>query len=167
MANLNRRICHHTPVVCDLIEINVPRCEALSHLLKIPHFLLAAAAGWKGRCSGPPKPTANVLGYGRFPMRLLSSNRALARGADRAYPPTLIPGLPRKKGIKTPCSPNEIILEGAMDKLVARLNIEHYQKKLAEELDDAKRKTILRLLAEEEAKLAALNEAHKTRNRSI
>lgn len=50
-----------------------------------------------------------------------------------------------------------------MDKLVARLNIEHYQKKLAEELDDAKRKTILRLLAVEEAKLSALNAAHKDR----
>jgi hypothetical protein len=50
-----------------------------------------------------------------------------------------------------------------MDELVARLNIEHYQKKLAEELDDTKRKTVLRLLAEEEAKLAALNAAQKAR----
>lgn len=50
-----------------------------------------------------------------------------------------------------------------MDELVARLNIEHYQKKLAEELDDTKRKTVLRLLAEEEAKLAALNAAQKDR----
>lgn len=50
-----------------------------------------------------------------------------------------------------------------MDKLVARLNIEHYQKKLAEKLDDTKRRTILRLLAEEEAKLAALDATQKDR----
>ena len=43
-----------------------------------------------------------------------------------------------------------------MDKTVARLNIEHYRKLLATEQDEAKRQTILRLLAEEEAKLAAL-----------
>ena len=35
-----------------------------------------------------------------------------------------------------------------MDRTVARLNIEHYRKLLAEEMDDAKRRTILRLLAE-------------------
>lgn len=50
-----------------------------------------------------------------------------------------------------------------MDELIARLNIDHYQKKLAEELDDTKRRTILRLLAEEEAKLAAFNAAQKDR----
>ena len=50
-----------------------------------------------------------------------------------------------------------------MDELIARLNIEHYQKKLTEKIDDTKRKTILRLLAEEEAKLAALNAAQKDR----
>jgi len=44
-----------------------------------------------------------------------------------------------------------------MDSAIARLNIEHYRKLLAEECDDAKRQTILRLLAEEEAKLAALS----------
>ncbi len=43
-----------------------------------------------------------------------------------------------------------------MDKAVARLNIEHYQKLLATETDEAKRNTLRRLLAEEEAKLAAL-----------
>jgi len=46
---------------------------------------------------------------------------------------------------------------GAMDKTVARLNIEHYRKSLAAERDEAKRQTLMRLLAEEEAKLAALN----------
>lgn len=43
-----------------------------------------------------------------------------------------------------------------MDKAVARLNIEHYQKLLATETDEAKRQTLRRLLAEEEARLAAL-----------
>ncbi len=42
-----------------------------------------------------------------------------------------------------------------MDKLVARLNIEHFRKQLETETDEAKRQMLLRLLAEEEAKLAA------------
>ncbi len=42
-----------------------------------------------------------------------------------------------------------------MDKLVARFNIEHYRKVLANEADEARRQTLLHLLAEEEAKLAA------------
>jgi len=45
-----------------------------------------------------------------------------------------------------------------MDKTIARLNIEHFRKKLATEQDERKRLTILRLLVEEEAKLAALND---------
>ena len=47
---------------------------------------------------------------------------------------------------------------------VARLNIEHFQKKLATEADETKRRQILRLLAEEEAKLSAL-EAQTERSR--
>jgi hypothetical protein len=43
-----------------------------------------------------------------------------------------------------------------LDKFVARLNIEHLQRKMADETDDAKRQLLARLLAEEEAKLAAL-----------
>jgi hypothetical protein len=43
-----------------------------------------------------------------------------------------------------------------MDRQIARLNIEHYRKLLADETDAAKRKTLLQLLAEEEAKLASL-----------
>jgi hypothetical protein len=43
-----------------------------------------------------------------------------------------------------------------MDRTVAQLNIEHYRKRLATEMDEATRVTILRLLAEEEAKLAAV-----------
>jgi hypothetical protein len=44
----------------------------------------------------------------------------------------------------------------AIDRFVARANIEHFQRKLAEETDEAKRKMLLTLLAEEEAKLAVL-----------
>ena len=49
-----------------------------------------------------------------------------------------------------------------MDKTVADLNIEHCKKLLATETEPTKRKTIERLLAEEEAKLA-LAQANKTR----
>jgi hypothetical protein len=42
----------------------------------------------------------------------------------------------------------------AMDKTVADLNIAHFKELLAVETDPAKRQTIERLLAEEEAKLA-------------
>lgn len=42
-----------------------------------------------------------------------------------------------------------------MDRAVARLNIERYRGLLATETEDCRRQTILRLLAEEEAKLAA------------
>ena len=51
-----------------------------------------------------------------------------------------------------------------MDRAIARLNIEHYRKKLAEEGDETKRQTLLRLLAEEEAKLAALDGPPKGKN---
>ncbi len=40
--------------------------------------------------------------------------------------------------------------------LIAQLNIEHYRRKLASERDDAKRRAISDLLAEEEARLATL-----------
>ena len=40
--------------------------------------------------------------------------------------------------------------------LIARLNVEHFRRKLLTEQDEATRRTITRLLAEEEAKLAAL-----------
>jgi hypothetical protein len=43
-----------------------------------------------------------------------------------------------------------------VDRTVARLNIEHYRKQLARETDETRRQTIMRLLEEEEAKLAAL-----------
>ena len=40
----------------------------------------------------------------------------------------------------------------ATAKDIARLNIEHYRRKLAEQLDPTRREMIMRLLAEEEAK---------------
>ena len=43
-----------------------------------------------------------------------------------------------------------------MDRTVARLNVEHCRRLLATELDEGKRRMLQRLLAEEEAKLAAL-----------
>ncbi len=43
-----------------------------------------------------------------------------------------------------------------MPKTIARLNIEHFRKLLAKEVDEAKRQTLVRLLAEEEQKLATL-----------
>lgn len=45
-----------------------------------------------------------------------------------------------------------------MDKFVARLNIEHFRKMLAEETDAERRRTLATLLAEEEDKLAALED---------
>lgn len=41
-----------------------------------------------------------------------------------------------------------------MDRTVARLNIEHYRRLLARETDEDRRELLLRLLAEEEAKIA-------------
>ncbi len=48
-----------------------------------------------------------------------------------------------------------------MDKTVARLNIEHYRKLLANKADAARRGVLSRLLAEEQAKLAALERSPK------
>jgi len=45
-----------------------------------------------------------------------------------------------------------------MDRFIARRNIEPYRKLLITEQDEATRHELLRLLAEEEAKLAALGE---------
>ena len=53
-----------------------------------------------------------------------------------------------------------------MDKFDARPNIEHYRKLLATEQDDTRRRELLRLLAEEEAKLAALGDQPTRKRRS-
>jgi hypothetical protein len=53
-----------------------------------------------------------------------------------------------------------------MDKRIARLNIAHYRDKLATEQDETRRQILLRLLAEEEAKLATLeNDPSKKKRR--
>lgn len=44
-----------------------------------------------------------------------------------------------------------------MKRAIIRLNIEHFRRLLTTELDDIKRQTVIRLLAEEEGKLAALD----------
>jgi hypothetical protein len=53
-----------------------------------------------------------------------------------------------------------------MDRAVARLNVEHYRRLLADETDEARRQTLLRLLAEEAAKLAEPQSAKKKRTLS-
>jgi hypothetical protein len=50
-----------------------------------------------------------------------------------------------------------------MDRSVARLNVEHYRKLLAQETDETRRQTIMRLLAEEEAKLKSPTDQHDER----
>ena len=40
-----------------------------------------------------------------------------------------------------------------MDRTVAHLNVEHYRRLLEKETDEARRQMLMRLLAEEEAKL--------------
>jgi hypothetical protein len=48
-----------------------------------------------------------------------------------------------------------------MDRTVAILNIEHFRKQLADEKDEVKRRMLLQLLAEEEAKLADIESKRK------
>ena len=43
----------------------------------------------------------------------------------------------------------------AMDRFVAKANIEHFRRKLAQETNETERQKLIRLLAEEEAKLAS------------
>jgi len=43
-----------------------------------------------------------------------------------------------------------------MDKKVAELNIEHFRKLLTDEINENKRKILIKLLEEEEAKLTAI-----------
>jgi len=44
----------------------------------------------------------------------------------------------------------------ALDTTVARLNIEHFLKRLSVEVDETKRQTLLNLVAEETVRLSAL-----------
>jgi hypothetical protein len=52
-----------------------------------------------------------------------------------------------------------------MDKFVPNLNIDDFRKQLAEEPDETKRLMLVRLLAEEEAKLAGLPIGRQRRRR--
>ena len=52
-----------------------------------------------------------------------------------------------------------------MDKQIAKLNIAHFRELLATERGEKMRQTLLQLLAEEEAKLAALEGGPEKRNR--
>jgi hypothetical protein len=50
-----------------------------------------------------------------------------------------------------------------MDRTVAHFNVEHFHKLLETETDESKRQMILRLLAEEEAKVASLKHSSQAR----
>jgi hypothetical protein len=50
-----------------------------------------------------------------------------------------------------------------MDMNIAQLNIGHFRMRLSENPDDATRRTLLRLLAEEEKKLASMTSAPQER----
>jgi hypothetical protein len=59
-----------------------------------------------------------------------------------------------------------LVEERLMDRLVARLNIEHFRKALANEFDETKRQTLIRLIGEQELKLAgALQKEDRERQR--
>jgi hypothetical protein len=51
-----------------------------------------------------------------------------------------------------------------MDRTVARLNIEHYRRLLETETDETKRLMIVRLLAEEDAKLDRISRPRERDN---
>jgi hypothetical protein len=53
-----------------------------------------------------------------------------------------------------------------MDRDIARLNIEHFRKLLEREVDEERRAMLLRLLAEEEAKLSAFDRIPRERKRA-
>jgi len=53
-----------------------------------------------------------------------------------------------------------------MNKDIAQLNMEHFHKLLERETEEAKRGMLLRLLAEEEAKLDALSRTPPERKRA-
>ncbi|MES1155836.1 MAG: hypothetical protein ABUL48_05335 [Pseudorhodoplanes sp.] len=52
--------------------------------------------------------------------------------------------------------------EAALDRTVAKLNIEHYRRLLATETDEARRKVLLKLLTEEESKLVEAGKSAPT-----
>jgi hypothetical protein len=53
-----------------------------------------------------------------------------------------------------------------MDRDIARLNIEHFRKLLERETDESRRAMLLRLLAEEEAKMNVLSRGPREQSRA-
>jgi len=49
-----------------------------------------------------------------------------------------------------------LALEGTFDTIISRLNISRYRKLLSEESDEARRQTLLDLIAEETTKMSEL-----------
>ena len=101
------------------------------------------------------KPVRCLLGVAqaewvRPSLRVLENTLAAITGAGG--PPTTLTMSSNRHSIR-----QMMAREGRqMDRTVARLNIEHYRRLLAKELDEAKRRTLQRLMAEEEAKMAGL-----------
>jgi hypothetical protein len=57
-----------------------------------------------------------------------------------------------------------VVCEGAtLERFIARANIAHHREKLAAEQDEKQRQTLMRLLAEEEAKLTRLDRTSRNR----
>ena len=54
-----------------------------------------------------------------------------------------------------------------MDRTVAHMNVEHYRRLLAVETDEARRQVLLRLLAEEEAKISDGQNRKNNRRSSV
>jgi hypothetical protein len=90
--------------------------------------------------AGAVQPGIAVIAYPRWTGR--RSGQASTR---RQKPANQNPETKRKSSQER---------ERALDRTVARLNIEHYRRLLATETDESRRQVILRLLAEEEAKVA-------------
>lgn len=79
-------------------------------------------------------------------------------------PPCPFRNLPCRSGeiaVKSTEPRSGIIVERKVDRTVAGLNIEHYRKLLRTDLDEQKRRTVEKLLADEEAKLAAIDAKRK------
>ena len=53
------------------------------------------------------------------------------------------------------------------DRTVAHLNIEHYRKLLTQEMDETKRQTILRLLAEDRGQVGVPDESAPTKSQPL
>jgi hypothetical protein len=62
---------------------------------------------------------------------------------------------PRREVLEESLKEVSVKRESLMEELVIRLNIERYRKMLAQDDDRTKQGTLLQLLVEEEAKLAA------------